>query len=218
MGTDRLIIIIILGALLAVSGCITTPSPDRAGNLTYTSPLTTGTRLPTEAQALTVTPQSIPAGPGNSHKTPASTVQDLITSVEDAVVYSQRVGKEAAIKEFSDKNGSFTRGEQYIWAYDFEGINLAHPYHPEYKGQNKLSLTDDTGVRMIEAMMDAARNGSGFVSYQFTNPVTGTTEQKLAYVKRVDDTWWLASGIYGSDLVIPIETPEMIGELLHAKV
>jgi len=218
MGTDRLIIIIILGALLAVSGCITTPSPDRAGNLTYTSPLTTGTRLPTETQALTVTPQSIPAGPGNSLKTPASTVQDLIAFVEDAVVYSQRVGKEAAIKEFSDKNGSFTRGEQYIWAYDFEGINLAHPYHPEYKGQNKMSLTDDTGVRMIEAMRDAARNGSGFVSYQFANPVTGTTEQKLAYVKRVDDTWWLASGIYGSDLVIPIETPEMIGELLHAKV
>jgi polar amino acid transport system substrate-binding protein len=63
-----------------------------------------------------------------------------------------------------------------------------------------------------------ARNGSGFVAYQYENPVTGSTEPKLAYVKRIDDTWWLASGIYGSDLIIPMQSPEVVREILKAKV
>jgi signal transduction histidine kinase len=143
---------------------------------------------------------------------------ELVSFVQEAVVYTQKVGKVAALKEFADKNGSFTRGEVYTWAYDFNGTNLAHPYHPEYLGQNKLDLSDASGVRMIEEMRDTARNGSGFVAYQYENPVTGVTEPKLSYVKRVDDTWWIGSGIYGKDLKIPQQAPEMVQEVLRAKV
>lgn len=218
MDTDRLIIIAIFAGLIAIAGCLTSPGTDGSRNLTHPTPLATVSMLPPDIQVVPVTPTGRPVDPGTSLHPSSSAVQDLITFVENAVVYSQRVGKETAIKDFSDKNGSFTRGEQYIWAYDFEGINLAHPYHPEYKGQNKLSLTDDEGVHMIEAMRDVARNGSGVVLYQFTNPVTGKTEPKLSYVKRVDDTWWLASGIYGPDPVIPVDSPERLGEILHAKV
>lgn len=214
METTRLTLTLVFIALLSTAGCINTQFLDGGRNLTAASPVTSGTTLPMGTQVQLVAP----AGHGGSSLPTSSTVQDLIAFVEDAVVYSQRVGKEAAINEFSNKNGSFTRGERYIWAYDFNGINLAHPYHPEYKRQNKLPLTDDTGVRMIETMRDTARNGSGFVSYQFVNPVSGKTEPKLVYVKRVDDTWWLASGNYGVDLSIPAQAPEMIGELLHAKV
>jgi polar amino acid transport system substrate-binding protein len=143
---------------------------------------------------------------------------DLVTFVNDAYVYYQRVGKAAALREFSDRNGSFTRGDRYIWAYDFNGTNLAHPYHPEYTGQDKSDLTDAAGFRMIDAMRDAARNGSGFVSYQYENPVTGKTEPKLAYVKRVDDSWWLASGIYGPDLSVPQQSPDAVRQSLEEKV
>jgi len=144
--------------------------------------------------------------------------EDLVTFVSNAVIYTQRVGKPVALREFSDRNGSFTKGDLYVWAYDFNGTNLAHPYHPEYRGQNKSDLTDASGVRMIEAMRDAARNGSGFVTYAFENPVSGTTESKLAYVRKVDDTWWLASGIYGSDVSIPHKSPDMVRQILAAKV
>jgi polar amino acid transport system substrate-binding protein len=128
------------------------------------------------------------------------------------------VGKEAALKEFADPNGSFTKGEQYIWAYDFDGINLAHPFRPEYRGQNKLDLADASGVLMIAEMRDMALNGSGFVRYSYANPVTGADEPKLAYVKRVDDTWWIASGIYGKNVTIPPEAPEVVRESLRQKV
>ncbi|MHB8163183.1 MAG: cache domain-containing protein [Methanoregula sp.] len=148
----------------------------------------------------------------------SATPEDIVTFVSNAVIYTQRVGKTAALREFSDRNGSFTRRELYVWAYDFNGTNLAHPYHPEYLGQNKLNLTDATGVRMVEAMRDAARNGSGFVTYAFENPVRGTTEPKLAYVKKVDDTWWLASGIYESDVSFPHKSPDIVRQILAAKV
>lgn len=143
-----------------------------------------------------------------------ASVHDLVWFVSEAVVYSQRQGKEQALHEFSDPNGSFTKGERYIWAYDYNCTNLAHPYHPEYKGTNKSDLTDPSGFRMIEAMRNAALNGSGFVQYQYENPVSGLIEDKLSYVKRVDDSWWIASGIYGQNYTIPPDTPESVRDML----
>ncbi|MFA4876296.1 MAG: cache domain-containing protein [Methanoregula sp.] len=178
--------------------------------------ITAGCISPSAPEKSTIIPGPSP-GVTLTTGTP-TTSEELITFVNNAAVYSQRVGKDAALREFADRNGSFTRGEMYVWAYDFNGTNLAHPYHPEYLGQNKLDLTDAAGVRMIEVMRDTARNGSGFVEYQFENPVSGRTEQKLAYVKRIDDTWWLGSGIYGSDIAIPQQSPDTIRQILSAKV
>ena len=79
-----------------------------------------------------------------------SSASDLVSFVEDAVVYARREGKDTALETFHDPDGQFTRGEAYIWAYDFDGINLAHPIHPEFRGQNKLLLTDPDGFAMIE--------------------------------------------------------------------
>nr|WP_321507590.1 cache domain-containing protein [uncultured Methanoregula sp.] len=186
--------LLILALLLISAGC-TSPV---ARNITPSGP---------------VTPATITTAAGTS-LTPA---ENLITVVNDAAVYSQRVGKTAALNEFANRNGSFTRGELYIWAYDFNGTNLAHPYHPEFLGNNKLDLTDAAGVRMIEVMRDTARNGSGFATYQFENPISGKTEQKLAYVKKIDDSWWIGSGIYGSDISIPQQSPDTIRQILEAK-
>jgi len=139
-----------------------------------------------------------------------SSVQELVNFVNEAVFYSHKFGKEPALQLFADPNGSFTRGNVYVWAYDFSGINLAHPFYPEYKGENKLSLTDPDGKRMIAMMRDTALNGSGFVTYKYEDPITGKTEPKLAYVKRVDENWWLGSGIYGDTYSVPNSTPEMM--------
>lgn len=147
-----------------------------------------------------------------------SSARDLVSFVEDAVLYARKVGKDTALEIFHDPDGQFTRGEAYIWAYDFEGINLAHPIHPEFRGQNKLLLTDPDGFPMIEAMRNTALNGSGFVTYRYENPVTGEIESKLSYVKRVDDTWWIASGIYGENITIPDTIPDKVRETLTRRV
>ena len=150
--------------------------------------------------------------------TPVSPDKDLVGFVNSAVVYAQRNGKEAALREFNNPNGSFVKGDQYIWAHDFNGTGLAHPYHPENVGQYRLNATDSSGFKLNVAMRAAALNGSGFVRYLYINPVTGIEEQKLTYVRRVDDTWWLGSGIFGNNVTLPEDAPEVVRESLREKV
>lgn len=39
----------------------------------------------------------------------------------------------------------------------------------------------------------------GWLSYHWENPATGQEEPKLGYVTKVDDTWFLGSGLYPED-------------------
>ncbi|MDD1720004.1 MAG: cache domain-containing protein [Methanoregulaceae archaeon] len=199
-------VIFFLLILVLGTGC-TSPVPTAwNASLTQTS---SGTPTGGGSSNALVTPEpSITATPGD----------DLISFVNDAVVYSQRVGRAAALEEFADPNGSFTRGDRCIVAFDYNGTNLAHPFHPEYAGQDMLSQTDAAGVRMIGDMRDAARNGSGFVAWQHENPATGITEPGLSYVKRVDDTWWLGSGVVGYEVGIPQQSPDVVRQVLFARV
>jgi polar amino acid transport system substrate-binding protein len=136
------------------------------------------------------TPSLSPAGGGTPQR-------DLIAFVDSAVAYAHANGKDRALAEFSDPNGSFVKGELYIYAYDFNGTTLAHPFNPEKIGINRISEKDAKGNLFIKDLRDAAINGSGFVTFYYINPAHNRTiEQKLGYVKKVDDTWWLGSGIY----------------------
>ena len=127
----------------------------------------------------------------------ASTKEMMVAFVKEAVSYANTHGKEAALAEFSNKNGSFFRGDLYIYAYDFNGTTIAHPVNPEKIGVNRLMEPDAKGHLFISELRDAARNGSGFVEYYYINPVHNkTVEKKLGYVEKAGDDWWLGSGIY----------------------
>ena len=137
-------------------------------------------------------PASVPAV-----TTPAATNGTLVAFVKEAVAYAQSHGKEAALAEFSNRNGSFFRGELYIYAYDFNGTTLAHPVNPEMIGVNRLNETDARGNYFIRELRDTALNGSGYVEYDYINPAhNNTVEKKLGYVEKAGDDWWLGSGIY----------------------
>jgi signal transduction histidine kinase len=121
----------------------------------------------------------------------------MVAFVKEAVAYADTHGKEAALAEFSKKNGSFFRGDLYIYAYDFNGTTIAHPVNPEKIGVNRLSELDAKGTPFIRELRDTALNGSGFVEYYYINPVhNNSVEKKLGYVEKAGDDWWLGSGIY----------------------
>ena len=74
---------------------------------------------------------------------------------------------------------------------------IAHPVNPEKIGVNRLDEKDAAGNLFIRELRDMACNGSGFVEFYYINPThNNTVEKKLGYVTKVDDTWWLGSGIY----------------------
>ncbi len=132
-GTALFTLAVVLSLLLLTSGCTRTAT----GNATAT-PAITAVAEPVTTPVLT------------SNET-------LVAFVREAVSYAKTNGKDAAIAEFNKANGSFVRGELYIYAYDVNGTTIAHPFNPEKIGINRLNETDAHGNYFIKDLRDAAR-------------------------------------------------------------
>jgi signal transduction histidine kinase len=123
----------------------------------------------------------------------------LAAYVNEALKFAEENGKETALEAFNDPEGNFTRDGRYIFAYDYEGQNLALPFQPELVGINRIDAQDPNGVYFIQQIIDVARAGDGFTYYLYPDPSKNMTEAlKLSYAANVDDTWFLGSGIYSS--------------------
>jgi len=122
----------------------------------------------------------------------------LVTLVDRAVAYAQANGKEKALEEFNNKNGSFVDGDYYIFAYDFNGTVLALPFQPELVGKDRSNERDIYGALYVRDVLNVVKeDGSGLFYYTYPEPENDMTPTiKLSYVRAVDDTWWLGSGIY----------------------
>jgi signal transduction histidine kinase len=142
--------------------------------------------------------QAQPQAPREPAATPKITKEQMVKFVEEAAAYVKEVGREAALKEFSNRKGKFLRanGELYIYAYDFKCVCLAHGFTPDLVGQNLTEKTDNHGMLVIQQLRAAARDGKGFVEFGWTDPATGKEGRKLGYVVKIDDSLWLGSGIY----------------------
>jgi polar amino acid transport system substrate-binding protein len=139
-------------------------------------------------------------GMTNASLIASSNNTELVSFVESAVAYVQKNGKDKALKEFNNKIGPFVRGDLYIYAYDFNGTCLAHPFKPDWIGTDKLNLTDPNGILIIRDLINVAKEG-GFNYFIFPNPAHDNKDElKLGYVKKVDDNWWLGSGTYLSNM------------------
>ncbi|MDD1715364.1 MAG: cache domain-containing protein [Methanolinea sp.] len=121
----------------------------------------------------------------------------LVMSVRHAKAYAILNGRDAALMAFNDRNGSFVRGNEYIFANDYNGTTLAWPYRPDLVGTNRFNATDPQGFPHLQAMIAAARNGSGVVSYISPDPSRNNTPaNKTSYVMDIEGTWFLGSGVY----------------------
>jgi signal transduction histidine kinase len=124
-------------------------------------------------------------------------IEDLVAFVDGARDLALNTTKEVALKAINDKNGRFVEKNRYIFAFDFSGNTLAQPIQPEFIGTNRIDAKDSNGVEYNRDMMALAQNGGGFIYYIKADPARNMTQGfKLSYVAKVDDTWWLGSGIY----------------------
>ncbi|MBN2735253.1 MAG: cache domain-containing protein [Methanomicrobiaceae archaeon] len=126
--------------------------------------------------------------------------ETLVAFVDSAVEYVKKYGKEKALLEFNNPNGSFIDGELYIFAYTFNGTTLAHPVSPEKVGVNRMD-EGETGI-FLRDCIELVKNGSGFNTINYLNPAHNLTpESKLVYCVKIDDEWWLGSGIYTGPVI-----------------
>ncbi|MDD1720238.1 MAG: cache domain-containing protein [Methanoregulaceae archaeon] len=167
------------------------------------------------------------AGQGETTVSPAYMPQrmtpgDLRDLVKDAAAFARVSGREAALAEFSKKDGRFSHGDIYVYAYDSDGTLLAHPYQGDQVGQNRLNFTDIRGLRLIAMANYTAAAGGGFLAYLYPAPAGGVIDEaakdsyvpKIGYVYPVDTSWWVGSGIYFSDLEGASPVPETVAAMI----
>lgn len=132
------------------------------------------------------------------------TENDLRAFVNNATQYVKENGEERAFAAFGDPNGPFVQGEMTLFAYDYNGTNLAsNPFSRDLRDTrlNLINYHDPDGVETIREMRDLARQGGG-ISYTVAKVSSGGKEYyvpKIDYVEPVNDTVWLFSGIINPD-------------------
>lgn len=160
-----------------------------------------------------------PAGAAPDVRTPA----DLAGFVSHAAHYAESSGRDAALATFSQKTGPFSRGDLYIYAYDYNGTLLADPSQPEAVGTNRLDRTDVRGLPVIRIGAHVASGGGGFIAYLDPAPASGALNEshgessvpKIGYVCPAGSDMWIGSGLSLSDLADtgPRGMPPAIGNM-----
>jgi len=121
---------------------------------------------------------------------------DAKALVKQAAAYVKYQGKEKALAEISTPKGTFDKGELYVFAYDLQGVMLAHPKNPALIGQNLINVPDSEGKLFRKEIVEKAKSqGSGWVDYLYLNPETHREEHKTTYCQKVNDTI-LCCGVY----------------------
>lgn len=144
----------------------------------------------------------------NTTETANITEENEITAfLSEAVTYLKDNGRELALQEFNDRSGSFVRGDLYIFAYDFNGTCIVHPIMPDLVGQR--GLVDVNGVDVVGREIALARRGGGTMYIVFPNPAhEGKEELKQIYIENVNDSLYLGSGLYLSDISASFDQDE----------
>ena len=127
----------------------------------------------------------------------AASEKDLAVSLVDkAAAFAQAQGKEKALAEISAAKGQFDKGEIYVFAYDLQGVIVAHPKNPKLIGKNLLEVPDPDGKFFRKEIQEVAKTkGTGWVDYKYTNPENKKVEHKTTYLKKAGDLI-ICCGVY----------------------
>jgi len=126
----------------------------------------------------------------------ASGKDDAKVLVKKAVAYVKYQGKEKAIAEINKPKGMFDKGETYVFAYDLQGVMVAHPKNPALIGKDLIAVPDSNGKLFRKEIVEKAKTkGSGWVDYVYLNPETNEMEHKTTYCQKERDLI-ICCGVY----------------------
>jgi len=128
---------------------------------------------------------------------PRASKDEAVAFVKKAVDYIKQNGKEKAFAEFSKPKGQFVDRELYIAVLDLNGVMLAHGANPKLIGKSLLEIKDVHGKAFVREQVEVAKTkGSGWVDFEWVNPVSQKMEPRSTYLERTGD-YFVLSGVYG---------------------
>jgi len=125
------------------------------------------------------------------------TSEEAQAMVERAIAHYDKVGREAAFKDFSDNKGAFIDRDLYVLVLDQNSVMLAHGVNRGLIGKNLAELKDVNGKFILPEMVEMAKTtpAGGWVEYVWTNPTTKKLDPKKTWVK-LHDGIIIGVGIY----------------------
>jgi methyl-accepting chemotaxis protein len=95
----------------------------------------------------------------------------------------------------------YAGGKEYVFVYDFKGINLVHPVKPEWVGSDRFDERDPSGKYFIREFIETAKKGGGHVDYLFQLPQSIERAAKVSYIAGFAPWQWLiGSGVLVEDV------------------
>ncbi|MES2949027.1 MAG: cache domain-containing protein [Pseudomonadota bacterium] len=118
--------------------------------------------------------------------------------VEAAVDHVKKVGPDQAFKDFTDKeNKTWHKKDLYVFAYNLDGLNMAHGANDKLVGKNLIELKDPNGKLLIKELRDTAVKGGGWVEYDWPHPLTKKIESKISYSRKLTNfEGFVGVGVY----------------------
>lgn len=89
----------------------------------------------------------------------------------------------------------------YYFMFDHEGRVIAQRIQREHEGTTRREAVDKDGKLYVQKLIEAAKQGGGFVEYRMVKPNQEGIHPKLSYAKMLrGDQWWVGSGFYLDDI------------------
>lgn len=126
------------------------------------------------------------------------TADEAKALAERGLAHIKAVGPDKAFADFSDKDsGKWVSRDLYIVALKHDGTILANGANKALIGKNLWDVKDPDGKYFTRDMVAMGKKGSGWVSYQFTDPTTKKIAQKSSYTVGIPEyDGVIAVGIY----------------------
>jgi cytochrome c len=127
-----------------------------------------------------------------------ATRAEAVAMVKRAQEMFKKDGADATFKAISDpSNKEFHDRDLYVYVYELSGLCVAHGARPALIGKNLIDIKDQDGNYLVRAHIEIAKGpGSGWVSYKWPNPVNNKIEDKVSYVEKVGDNYFVGVGVY----------------------
>ena len=129
------------------------------------------------ASLLTFAAVAMPTTPG--------TKDDAKALAEKAAAHVKKVGFEQAIKDFTSDQSAWGLASRdrlvYVYAYDYNGVALAHSVNAAVVGKELISIKDPDGKTPIADSVATAKAGGGFVEFKWSSPATKKIARGAAF-------------------------------------
>ncbi|WP_404398529.1 methyl-accepting chemotaxis protein [Idiomarina loihiensis] len=126
--------------------------------------------------------------------------QELDRLLEMAITAGKKASNQDQLKDIL-RNLRYDNGQNYFFVYNTDGVQVVSADDPSREGQNYYDSRSPEGRYLVREYIDAAKQGGGYVEYNWPKAGSSVASPKLAKaIKYPGTNWVIATGFYIDDL------------------